>query len=169
MKCTWPTPAFCVGTQHNLYSTGWRRGHCPTSTPDARYFALQWNIGFMLCASIPSGVSADLTLCTQGTVRAASRAWIEAVVQATWGDRHGAIAISYFCVSTSLKEPVALHATFSLWSVMEILIHNVKKTSSNGYGNVKGKITQTFWFIDTEKKRINHKMFWLIIAVILWH
>ena len=26
MKCTWPTPAFCVGTQRNLYSTGWRRG-----------------------------------------------------------------------------------------------------------------------------------------------
>ena len=76
MKCTWPMPAFCVGTQRNLYSTGWRqglasgktqilalgntkiyehvgisnakfwrRGHCPTPTPDARYFALQWNIG----------------------------------------------------------------------------------------------------------------------------
>ena len=26
MKCTWPTPAFCVGTQRNLYSTGWHRG-----------------------------------------------------------------------------------------------------------------------------------------------
>ena len=26
MKCTWPTPAFCVGTQRNLYSTDWRRG-----------------------------------------------------------------------------------------------------------------------------------------------
>ena len=25
-KYTWPTPAFCVGTQRNLYSTGWRRG-----------------------------------------------------------------------------------------------------------------------------------------------
>ena len=23
-----------------------RRGHCPTPTPDARYFALQWNLGF---------------------------------------------------------------------------------------------------------------------------
>ena len=87
MKCTWPTPAFCVGTQRNLYSTDWRRGltpgvtqilglasgvmeilalgnvkiyqhvgisnakfwrqgHCPTPTPDARYFASQWNIGF---------------------------------------------------------------------------------------------------------------------------
>ena len=23
----------------------WRRGHCPTPTPDARYFASQWNIG----------------------------------------------------------------------------------------------------------------------------
>ena len=87
MKCTWPTPEFCVGTQHNLYSTGlclgfalvkmqilgfasaktqikgfalapkyqhvgipnakfWRWGHCPTPTPDARYFASQWNIGF---------------------------------------------------------------------------------------------------------------------------
>ena len=76
MKCTWPTPAFCVGTQRNLYSTDWRRGlasgvtqilalgnakiyqhvgiskakfclwgHCPMPTPDARYFASQWNIG----------------------------------------------------------------------------------------------------------------------------
>ena len=26
MKCIWPTPAFCVGTQRNLYSTDWRRG-----------------------------------------------------------------------------------------------------------------------------------------------
>ena len=24
----------------------WRWGHCPTPTPDARYFASQWNIGF---------------------------------------------------------------------------------------------------------------------------
>ena len=24
----------------------WRRGHCPTPTPDARYFASQWNIGY---------------------------------------------------------------------------------------------------------------------------
>ena len=24
----------------------WRRGHCPAPTPDARYFASQWNIGF---------------------------------------------------------------------------------------------------------------------------
>ena len=84
MKCTWPTPAFCVGTQRNLYSTGWlrglasgktqilalgnakiyqhvgisnakfwRRGHCPTPTPDARYFASQWNIGL----NIPNGDS----------------------------------------------------------------------------------------------------------------
>ena len=76
MKCTWPKPAFCIGTQRNLHSTGWRRGlasgktqilalgnakiyqhvgisnakfwrqgHCPTATPDARYFASQWNIG----------------------------------------------------------------------------------------------------------------------------
>ena len=79
MKCTWPTPVFCVGTQRNLYSTDWRwglasgkkqilalgnakiyqhvgisnakfwrRGHCPTPAPDARYFASQWNIGFRL-------------------------------------------------------------------------------------------------------------------------
>ena len=77
MKCTGPTPVFCVGTQRSLYSTEWRRGlasgktqilalgnakiyqhvgisnakfwcrgHCPTPTPDARYFASQWNIGF---------------------------------------------------------------------------------------------------------------------------
>ena len=25
-KYTWPTPAFCVGTQRQLYSTDWRRG-----------------------------------------------------------------------------------------------------------------------------------------------
>ena len=79
MKCTWPMPVFCVGTQRNLYSTDWRqglasgktqilaqgnakiyqhvdisnakfwrRGHCPTPTPDARYFASQWNMGFIL-------------------------------------------------------------------------------------------------------------------------
>ena len=71
MKCTWPTPAFCVGTQRNLYSTDgrrglalgnakiyqhvgisnakfWRRGHCPTPTPDARYFVFWWNIGFIV-------------------------------------------------------------------------------------------------------------------------
>ena len=79
MKCTWPTPVFCVGTQRNLYSTDWcrglasgktqilalgnakiyqhvgisnakfwRQGHCPTPTPNARYFALQWNIGLRL-------------------------------------------------------------------------------------------------------------------------
>ena len=76
MKCIWPTPVFCIGTQRNLYSTDWRRGlasgktqilalgnakiyqhvgisntkfwrrgHCPTPTPEARYFASQWNIG----------------------------------------------------------------------------------------------------------------------------
>ena len=87
MKCTWPTPAFCVGTQRNLYSTGWRwglasgktqilalgkakiyqhvgisnakfwrRGHCPTPTPDAGYFASQWNIGFKVHAFTPIGV-----------------------------------------------------------------------------------------------------------------
>ena len=26
----------------------WRRGHCPTPTPDARYFASQWNIGLRI-------------------------------------------------------------------------------------------------------------------------
>ena len=26
----------------------WRRGNCPTPTPDAIYFASQWNIGFTL-------------------------------------------------------------------------------------------------------------------------
>ena len=89
MKCTWPTPAFCVRTRRNLYSTDWRRGlasgktqilglasgvrqilalgnakiyqhvgisntkfwrrgHYPTPTPAARYFASQWNIGSSL-------------------------------------------------------------------------------------------------------------------------
>ena len=84
MKCTWPTPEFCVGTQRNLYSTGlrlgfasgkmqilgfasgktqirgfalatryqhvgipnakfWRRGYCPTPTPNARNVASQGN------------------------------------------------------------------------------------------------------------------------------
>ena len=81
MKCTWPTPEFCVGYPLHLYSTDWRRGlalgltqnlglasgnanfhildtvgisnakvwrrgHCPTPAPDARYFAFWWNIGF---------------------------------------------------------------------------------------------------------------------------
>ena len=89
VKCTWPTPEFCIGTQRNLYSTGlrldfasgktqllsfasgkmrkcaspnardtnmlvyfalgnakfWRQVHCPTLTPNARYFAFWWNIG----------------------------------------------------------------------------------------------------------------------------
>ena len=26
IKCTWPTPVFCVWTQRKLYSTDWRRG-----------------------------------------------------------------------------------------------------------------------------------------------
>ena len=26
MKCTLPTPVFCIGTQRNLYSTDWRWG-----------------------------------------------------------------------------------------------------------------------------------------------
>ena len=26
MKCTWPTPVFCIWTQRNLYSINWRRG-----------------------------------------------------------------------------------------------------------------------------------------------
>ena len=86
MKCTWPTPVFCVGTQRNLYSTDWRRGlasgktqilalgnakiyqhvgisnskfwrrgHCPTPTPDARYFASQWNIGLTPMLTLLSG------------------------------------------------------------------------------------------------------------------
>ena len=76
MKCTWPTPELCVGTQRNLYSIGlrlgfasgktqilgfvsgktqirgfanakfWRPGYCPTPTPNARNFASQWNIAF---------------------------------------------------------------------------------------------------------------------------
>ena len=29
-----------------------RRGHCPTPTPDARYFASQWNIGLSMCFSV---------------------------------------------------------------------------------------------------------------------
>ena len=30
----------------------WRRGHCPTPTPDPMCFASQWNIGFKLQASV---------------------------------------------------------------------------------------------------------------------
>ena len=32
MKCTWPMPAFCVGTQCNLYSTGLRLGFTSSKT-----------------------------------------------------------------------------------------------------------------------------------------
>ena len=68
MKCTWPTPDFCVGTQCNLYSTGLRLGFESGKTqllgfasgdakvlsfalgdakvPNASSFASQWNIGF---------------------------------------------------------------------------------------------------------------------------
>ena len=31
------------------YTKFWHRGHCPTPTPDARYFVSQWNIGFRMC------------------------------------------------------------------------------------------------------------------------
>ena len=92
MKCSWPTPEFCVGNQHNLYSTGsrlgfmsgktkilglasgktqirgftlapryqhvgipnakfWRWGDCPTPSPNAGNFALQWNIGLSVVIS----------------------------------------------------------------------------------------------------------------------
>ena len=36
--------------QHVVISNAkfWRRGHCPTPTPDARYFAFWWNIGLSL-------------------------------------------------------------------------------------------------------------------------
>ena len=34
-----------VGISHAKF---WRWVHCPTPTPDARYFALQWNIGLRL-------------------------------------------------------------------------------------------------------------------------
>ena len=96
MKYTCSTRKCCVGTQRNLYSTGWRWGfasgetqilafsdtnmlvyfalgnakfwrrvHCPTPTPDARYFAFWWNIGFNHFFSLytlpPASVS--LTCC----------------------------------------------------------------------------------------------------------
>ena len=32
MKCTWPTPKFCVGTQRNLHSTGLRLGFASGKT-----------------------------------------------------------------------------------------------------------------------------------------
>ena len=32
MKCTWPTPEFCVGTQCNLYFTGLRLGFASGKT-----------------------------------------------------------------------------------------------------------------------------------------
>ena len=35
----------------------WRRGHCPTPTPDARYFASQWNIGLKVSVFIEIGNS----------------------------------------------------------------------------------------------------------------
>ena len=94
MKCTWPTPVFCVGTQRNLYSTDlrrglasgktqilalgnakifqhvgisnakfWCRGHCPTPTPDARYFASQWNIGLNLISWLGRVPTSCLIVC----------------------------------------------------------------------------------------------------------
>ena len=94
MKCTWPTPAFCVGTQRNLYSTVWRRGlalgktqilalgnakiyqhigisnakfwrrgHYPMPTPDARYFASQWNIGL----KVRGRRNSNFTFCNKRT------------------------------------------------------------------------------------------------------
>ena len=94
MKCTCPTPAFCVGTQRNLYSTGWRRGlasgktqmlalgnakiyqrvgisnakvwrrgHCPTPAPDARYFAFWWNIGFNIPCQFINLISINRQSC----------------------------------------------------------------------------------------------------------
>ena len=38
----------CVGSKLVSPTKFWRLGHCPTPTPDARYFALQWNIGLTL-------------------------------------------------------------------------------------------------------------------------
>ena len=42
----------------------WRRGHCPTPTPDARYFTSQWNIGlsvwgynYVFWVNVPEGLS----------------------------------------------------------------------------------------------------------------
>ena len=32
VKCSWPTPKFCVGTQRNLYSTGLRSGFASGKT-----------------------------------------------------------------------------------------------------------------------------------------
>ena len=72
MKCTWPTPVFCnlystdwrrglasgktqilaLGNAKIYQHVGiskakfLRRGQCLTPTPDARYFASQWNIGY---------------------------------------------------------------------------------------------------------------------------
>ena len=38
----------------------WRRGHCPTPTPDARYFASQWNRGFILLTPNNHGVPTQI-------------------------------------------------------------------------------------------------------------
>ena len=45
----------------------WRQVHCPTPTPDARYFASQWNIGFRL--EIYGDSESRMPWCIQGFER----------------------------------------------------------------------------------------------------
>ena len=46
MKYTWPMPAFCVGTQRNLYSTDWRRGLASGLTQILGLASGVWRRGF---------------------------------------------------------------------------------------------------------------------------
>ena len=44
--CIWWSTQSQYPVEYGLNTKFWRRGHCPTPAPDARYFASQWNIGF---------------------------------------------------------------------------------------------------------------------------
>ena len=46
MKCTWPTPEFCIGTQRHLYSTDWRRGLASGLTQIPGLASGVWRRGF---------------------------------------------------------------------------------------------------------------------------
>ena len=50
------------------YAKFWRRGHCPTPTPDARYFASQWNIVFTILRVIQLGHTAVFDVSQQSNL-----------------------------------------------------------------------------------------------------
>ena len=126
MKCTRPTPVFCIGTQRNLYSTDWRRGlasgktqilalgnakiyqhvgisnakfwrqgHCPTPTPDARYFVSQWNIGFSFYCSKDLIYRQKVKFFSEGH-QIAQKVYLKSIIGCT---RNNCIITFNFCIS----------------------------------------------------------------------